>query len=437
MRYSAITPAARREMLERIGVKDASELMASIPEDVRMSEPIQVPGPMAEAELCGRLESIKGRRPKLSFAGAGLYQHYVPATVNSLAARSEWVTSYTPYQPELAQGTLTMYYEFQTYIAQLTGQEIANGGMYDGSTSMVEAILMAIRLRAKADKVVYASAGLHPSYAEVLHTYMRFADVKVVSVALDPATGKTDWSTVSGLENATAVIVQSPNFFGMIEDCDGLPEKAFKVGVCTEALSMAMLKPLAVDIMTGECQSFGIPMQLGGPTAGFFATKKSLVRKMPGRLVGRTVDAVGNEAFCITLATREQFIRREKATSNICTSSGLMCLRATLYLSLMGGKGLADLARKNTSAAAFFAKGLEDLGFPRVYSGPIFNEFVIDTSSRPGAFQKLLDNDIVLGVSLERFDSERKGQYLVAVTEMQYGRAEAHMQEIKDLVLQS
>ncbi len=424
-------------MLASIGVKDTSELMATIPDDVRIKQPIEIDGPMAEADLCGRLETLKERRPKYSFAGAGLYQHFIPATVSSLAARSEWVTSYTPYQPELAQGTLTMYYEFQTYMAQLTGQEIANSGMYDGSTSMVEAVLMAIRLRPRADKVVYISAGLHPAYAEVLRTYMRFADVEVKEVGLDPKSGRTDWSGAQDLDTASAVVVQSPNFFGTIEDCQDLPSKSFKIGVCTEALSMAILEPLQVDIMTGECQSFGIPLQLGGPTAGFFATKKSLVRKMPGRLVGRTVDAEGQEAFCITLATREQFIRREKATSNICTSSGLMCLRSTIYLSLLGGKGLIDLARKNTATAAFFAHGLSDLGFPRVYDGPVFNEFVIDTSGRPEAFERLLAQDIVLGVPLEQFDKNRKGQYLVAFTELHYGRAEAHMQEIKDIVLQS
>ncbi len=437
MRYSAITPTARRQMLDSVGVKDVAELLDTIPADVRVKNPIQVAGPMAEAELRGRLETLKGRRPKLSFAGAGLYQHFVPATVDSLAARSEWVTSYTPYQPELAQGTLTMYYEFQTYIAQLTGQEIANSGMYDGSTSMVEAVLMALRIRPKADKTVYASCGLHPSYLSVLRTYMRFAKVEVKEVPLNKTSGRTDWSEVSGLDQAAAVVIQSPNFFGMIDDCDGVPDGAFKIGVCTEALSMAILEPLPVDIMTGECQSFGIPLQLGGPTAGFFATKKSLVRKMPGRLVGRTVDAEGEEAFCITLATREQFIRREKATSNICTSSGLMCLRSTIYLSMLGGKGLVELAKKNASTAAYFAAGLTNLGFTRVHDGPVFNEFVIDASSRPQAFEKLLEHDIVLGVPLEQFDSSRKNQFLVAFTELHYGRAEAHMQEIRDLVLQS
>ncbi len=437
MRYSAITPRAKQEMLQRLGVQNIEELLQSIPGDVRVTDPIEVTGPMAETELRGRLEALKGERPRLSFAGAGLYQHFVPAVVDSLAARSEWVTSYTPYQPELAQGTLTMYYEFQTYMAQLTGQEIANSGMYDGSTSMVEAVLMAARQRPRADKVVFTSAGLHPSYSEVLRTYMRFADVKVVEVPLDPATGLTDWSQAHGLEKAIAVVLQSPNFPGVLEDATGIPDEAFKVGVCTEALAMAWQKPLDVDIMTGDCQSFGIPMQLGGPTAGFFATRKAFVRKMPGRLVGRTVDAEGQEAYCITLATREQFIRREKATSNICTSSGLMCLRATIYLSLLGHKGLQELARKNASTAAFFAQGLEELGMPRVHTGPVFNEFVIDTSARPDAVEKLKEAGIVLGVSLEPFDSSRKNQYLVACTELQYGRAEAHMQEIKDIVLQS
>ena len=360
MRYSANTPETLRAMLDRIGVADVDELLASIPEDVRLDRELDIEGPLHELELRGRLDELKSGTPRVSFVGGGLYDHYVPTPVDALAGRSEWVTSYTPYQAELAQGTLVMYYEFQTYVAQLTGQEMANAGMYDGSTALAEAVLMAMRVHGRAEPIVYVSAGLHPEYLDVLRTYMRFVDVELKLVELDPETGRTNWNSCDpeALEKAQSVVVQSPNFFGMIDDLDGVPAKAFKVSVCTEALSMALLAPLDVDIAVGEIQSFGIPVQLGGPTAGFFATRKKWVRKSPGRLVGRTVDAAGEEAYCITLATREQFIRREKATSNICTASGLMCLRATIYLSLLGRKGLERRGREERGHGALLQEGL-------------------------------------------------------------------------------
>ncbi len=436
MRYSANTPSSLRAMLDRIGVTSVEDLLGTIPKEARLDRELDIAGPLPEADLVARLEELKGARPKTSFVGGGLYDHYVPSPVDALAARSEWVTSYTPYQAELAQGTLVMYYEFQTYVARLTGQEIANGGMYDGSTALAEAVLMAARVKGKADPVVYVSAGVHPEYVAVLRTYMRYIGVEIATVDLDRKSGATDWSSVdaAALAKAQAVVVQSPNFFGVVEDAAKLPADAFKIGVCTEALSMAMLEPLPVEIMVGEIQSFGIPVQLGGPTAGFFATRKDWVRKTPGRLVGRSKDADGQEAFCITLATREQFIRREKATSNICTASGLMCLRATIYMSLLGGRGLERLAETNAKTARYFARGLADLGLPQVHSGPYFNEFVIDCSSRPDLYDRLLEKDIVLGLPLERFYPERKGQYLVAFTERHHGRAEAILQEVKNLV---
>ncbi|MCB9832304.1 MAG: aminomethyl-transferring glycine dehydrogenase subunit GcvPA [Planctomycetes bacterium] len=439
MRYSANTPTSLRAMLDRIGAKSVEDLLATIPADVRLDRELEIAGPMPEADLRGRLEELKGPRPRISLVGGGLYDHYVPAPVDALAGRSEWVTSYTPYQPELAQGTLVMYYEFQTYVAQLTGQEIANAGMYDGSTALSEAVLMAARVRTKADPVVYVSAGLHPEYLAVLRTYMRFVGIEVATVALEPESGRTAWNSVdaASLAKAQAIVVQSPNFFGVIEDAAALPADAFKIGVCTEALSMAMLAPLPVEIMVGEIQSFGIPIQLGGPTAGFFATRKDWVRKMPGRLVGRSQDVDGKEAFCITLATREQFIRREKATSNICTSSGLMCLRATIYMSLLGGRGLERLAEKNARTARFFARGFEEMGLPLVHRGPYFNEFVIDCSAKPGLHDALQRQDLILGLPLDRFHPERKNQYLVAFTERHHGRAEAILQEVKNLVQHS
>ncbi|HYC77750.1 MAG TPA: aminomethyl-transferring glycine dehydrogenase subunit GcvPA [Planctomycetota bacterium] len=433
MRYSGGTERERREMLAAVGAPDMEALLASIPAEARMRRPLAVEGPWSEQDLLARLEAKKATPPRVALVGAGLYRHYVPSPVDALCARSEWVTSYTPYQPELAQGTLTMYYEFQTYVAQLTGQQIANAGMYDGSTSCVEAVLMGLRLAPKA-KVVYASAALHPEYLDVLRTYLRFQEVELRTLPVDAATGRTVIGLTEAEQKAAgAIVLQSPNYFGVIEDAAGLSPEAFSVGVCTEALSMALLEPPPVRVAVGDMQSFGIPIQLGGPTAGFFATRSEYVRQMPGRLVGRTVDADGRDAFCITLATREQFIRREKATSNICTSSGLMCLRSVVYLSLMGRRGVEDVAMKNAKAARWFADGLRNLGLPTVHSGPFFNEFVVDCSAKPALYEKLLQRDVVFGVPLARRFPERRDQYLVNVTEVHYPDLEALLDEVKSV----
>ena len=431
MRYSANTPSTQKAMLDAIGVTSIDDLLSTVPEEVRTEGPLDIAGPWAEADLRARLEDLKSTQPRHAFVGAGLYDHYIPTPVESLAGRSEWVTSYTPYQAELAQGTLTMYYEFQTYIACLTGQEIANSGMYDGSTALAEAVLMAMRVQPKADPVVYVSKAVHPHYLAVLRTYMRFVGVEIVTLDIDKTTGRTIISDQSEeMSKSVAVVLQSPNFMGVVEDTKAIPDDAFKIGVCTEALAMAITRPLDVDIMVGECQSFGIPIQLGGPTAGFFATRKKWVRKMPGRLVGRTVDSNGDEAFCITLATREQFIRREKATSNICTSSGLMCLRATIYLSLLGGAGLEELARKNAATARFFVDGLARLGVQRVHSEPYFNELALDFSACPDLIDTLLAKNIVMGLPLSDFFEGCEHHYLCAFTETSYSRAAAILEEI-------
>ena len=291
---------------------------------------------------------------------------------------------------------------------------------------------MAMRLRPKADPIIYVSRGLQPAYLAVLGTYMRFVGVEIIEADIDPRQGTTSWQvSKEQQERAIAVILQTPNFFGVAESLDGVANQAFKIGVCTEALAMAYLAPLPVDIMVGDSQSFGIPIQLGGPTAGFFATKKKWVRKMPGRIVGRTLDAKGEEAFCITLATREQFIRREKATSNICTASGLMCLRSTIYLSLMGRKGLQDLATKNAQVARYFAKGLRQIGLEPIFEGSFFNEFVVDAAQQPELYEKLLAQDLVLGLPLEKYFPERKNQYLLNFTEKHFAAAEAILTEIK------
>jgi len=432
MRYSGITDQDRRLMLRECGAETIEDLFASVPESARMREPLDVPGPLPEATLLAELERIKTPPPRVRLVGAGLYSHFVPATVDSLAARSEWVTSYTPYQPEISQGTLVMYWEFQTYVCMLTGQEVANGGLYDGSTALAEAVMMARRIRKKAH-TLFVSDALHPEYRRVLATYLRFQNVEIRTLPVDPKSGRTrlDDVTPERQKDALAIILQSPNFFGILENTDSLDPDAFLISVCTEAQSMGVVEPLAADISVGEMQSLGIPVQLGGPTAGFFATKRDYVRQMPGRLVGRTVDQDGREAFCITLATREQFIRREKATSNICTSSGLMCLRAAIYLSLLGRKGLQQVARQSARAAHAFAEGIEEVGLTRVHDGPFFNEFVVDATARPGLREKLRGAGFVMGVPLSRWWPDRKDQYLVALTELHYPEVGDLVQEVK------
>ncbi len=432
MRYSGLTPTTQREMLQAIGVERQESLFASIPEACRMKRPLDVYGPLPESALLDRLDGMKVPPPRVSLVGAGLYSHYIPSVVDSLVNRSEWVTSYTPYQPEVSQGTLVMYYEFQTYVCQLTGQEIANGGLYDGSTALAEAVLMAKRVRPKA-KFVYVSEAVHPEYRAVLATYLRFQDMEIRGLPWDRASGRTDFTSLTNSPDIVAVVAQTPNFFGVIEDFAAIPAGVFRIAVVNEAQSLALLTPPAADITVGEMQSLGIPIQLGGPTAGFFATRKEFVRQMPGRLVGRSLDRHGSEAYCITLATREQFIRREKATSNICTASGLMCLRSAVYLSLMGRKGLQDVARKSARAALAFRSALAELGMPTRFGGPSFNEFVVDARRRPGLYEALEKRGFLLGLPLAPLYPELEGHYLVALTEIHYPKMAELIGEVKSL----
>ncbi|MSR73941.1 MAG: aminomethyl-transferring glycine dehydrogenase subunit GcvPA [Planctomycetes bacterium] len=429
MRYSATTPNERQRMLDTIGVSSVADLFQSVPEAARTRSAASVLGPLPEGTLLAELEAGKVAPPRVALIGGGLYRHFIPATVDSLCARSEWVTSYTPYQPEVSQGTLRMYYEFQTYVSMLTGQELSNGGMYDGSTACVEAVLMAKRLRPKTNRVL-VSAALNPQYLEVLRTYMRFQNVEVVLLPFDRSTGHTLINVDAQTQaDAIAVLLQSPNTYGVIEDTAGIAPGAFRIVVVTEAQSLALLKPPPAEVVCGELQSLGIPVQLGGPTAGFFATRREFVRSMPGRLVGRTVDRHGTEAFCITLATREQFIRREKATSNICTSSGLMCLRSVVYTSLLGRKGLQEVARQSARAARAFLAALEEIGLKRAFSGNFFNEFVVDCSARPELARRLEAAGFLLGLPLEAHGLPH--HRLVALTEIEYPKMAALIKEVK------
>ena len=377
-------------MLEIVGLSSAEELFRSIPENVRLGRALNVTDPLAESEVIGAMENLADKNTasrKPSFLGAGVYSHFSPTVVDHLIQRSEFFTSYTPYQPEISQGTLQYIFEFQTLICQLTGMDVANASMYDGSTAMAEAFLMAQRVT-RRDRVLVADT-VHPEYLQVAHTYVQHCGISLDTVPFDPETGRL--SDLSKLDDtAAALVVQSPNFFGCIEDLQALADQAHAVGallivVVTEAISFGLLKSpgaCGADIVVGEGQSFGIPMSFGGPHVGLFATSDKYVRNMPGRLAGVAYDKNGNRGFVLTLATREQHIRREKATSNICTNQGLIALAATIYMETMGKKGLQEVAVHNAQKAAYAAKKIGEIdGFEIAFSAPVFNEFVVRATS--------------------------------------------------------
>ncbi|MGH9948572.1 MAG: aminomethyl-transferring glycine dehydrogenase subunit GcvPA [Pyrinomonadaceae bacterium] len=428
MRYIPNSPEERDEMLASIGLSDAGELFRSIPADVQLGRKLNVTDPLAEPEVIAAMEEMAARNTaatKPSFLGAGVYSHYSPTIVDHLIQRSEFFTSYTPYQPEISQGTLQYIFEFQTLICQLTGMEVANASMYDGSTAMAEAYLMAQRVT-RRNKIVVATS-VHPEYREVARTYTKHGDAEIIEVAFDEKSGRlSDLSTLD--EDTAALVVQSPNFFGCIENLEPLAEAAHAVGallvvVVTEAISLGLLKSpgaCGADIVVGEGQSFGIPMSFGGPHVGLFATQNKFVRQMPGRLCGVAYDKNDNRGFTLTLSTREQHIRREKATSNICTNQGLIALAATIYMEAMGKKGLQEVAEQNAQKAAYAKKQVAGInGYSIPFSSPTFNEFVV-RGPRPAT--EILENvrtkgGIIGGLALSKYYRERPNEFLVCVTE--------------------
>jgi glycine dehydrogenase subunit 1 len=414
-------------MLAELGLLNMGELFRSIPADVQLGRELNITEPLAEPEVIAAMEEMAARNTaaaKPSFLGAGVYSHYSPTIVDHLIQRSEFFTSYTPYQPEISQGTLQYIFEFQTLICQLTGMEVANASMYDGSTAMAEAYVMAQRV-ARRDKIVVATS-VHPEYREVARTYTQHGDANIVEIAFDEATGQL--ADVSALDDKTAaLVVQSPNFFGCIEDLQKLSEAAHAVGalfivVVTEAISLGLLKSpgsCGADIVVGEGQSFGIPMGFGGPHVGLFATQDKFVRQMPGRLCGIAYDKNGNRGFTLTLSTREQHIRREKATSNICTNQGLIALAATIYLEAMGKKGLQEVAEQNAQKAAYAKTKIAELdGFSIQFSAPTFNEFVV-RGPKPAIeiLESVRQNGIIGGLALSKYYNGRDNEFLVCVTE--------------------
>src|SRR5882762_6224229 len=385
MRYLPLTPEDRSEMLARIGVADIDALFADIPADKRLKSLPDLPRTKSEIEVERVLGRMAGKNVAAGsvpfFVGCGAYKHHIPASVDHLIQRSEFLTSYTPYQPEIAQGTLHYLFEFQTQVALLTGMEVANASMYDGSTATAEAVLMAHRVT-KRNKAVLAG-NLHPHYRETVETVSGMSDHGVV--ALPPAPSGADDILAAIDKETSCVVVQTPDVYGHLHDLRPIAEKAHAAGalliaVVTEIVSLGLVTPpgeMGADIVVGEGQSIGNALSFGGPYVGLFATRQKYVRQMPGRLVGETVDAEGKRGFVLTLSTREQHIRREKATSNICTNSGLCVLAFTIHLTLLGEAGLRRLARVNHANAVALAEALAQVPGVTVLNETFFNEFTI------------------------------------------------------------
>jgi glycine dehydrogenase subunit 1 len=408
-------------MLDVCGVGTAEELFSHLPEAVRLNRPLALPPGISEYEIVDYFRERAGRTAAgyASFLGAGVYSHYRPVLVDTVVSRGEFLTSYTPYQAEISQGTLTAIFEFQTMICQLTGMDVANAGMWDGSTALPEAAMMAVRATGKGR--VLAAKSVHPEYREVLQTYALHQGMAVEEFSYDAETGAIDLKHLENKIDAltAAVIVQSPNFFGIVDQAKAAAEIAHKHGallilVFTEAVSLGLLEPVReADIVAGELQSFAISPSYGGPYAGVIATKDKFVRQMPGRLVGQSTDSRGQRAFCLTLATREQHIRREKATSNICTNQALVALMATVFMTVYGKQGLRELALQNLAKAHYLAGKVK----PR-FSGKFFNEFVARVGDPEARNQALLERKIVGGLALGRFYPELADSVLLCATEM-------------------
>jgi glycine dehydrogenase subunit 1 len=426
MRYISLTPQERREMLEVLGLSSENELFRGIPPDLRLARSLKVPAAMAETEVLDYFEALgesnASGQSHAYFLGAGAYNHFSPTVIDSIISRPEFYTAYTPYQPEISQGTLQSIFEYQTLICQLTGLDVANASLYDGSSATAEAALMAARVTGK--KCILLAPGLHPAYRQVLNTYVHNLDFQVKELE-QAADGRVDHSSLEAqLEKyCGSVIIQSPNFFGVIEDIAGIAPLVKATGgvlvvVVTEAVSLGLLKApgeLGADIVAGEGQSFGIPLSFGGPYLGMFACRDQYKRQMPGRVVGETVDNQGRRGFVLTLSTREQHIRREKATSNICTNQGLCALMCAIFLTTLGRNGLRQLAEQNVRKAHYLRTLLAD---NLVFSGPSFNEFTVRCPDSPERInERLAQEGIVGGLPLGSYFPDRADQMVVCATE--------------------
>jgi glycine dehydrogenase subunit 1 len=428
MAYIPHTPDDRDNMLSAIGARSIEDLFRTIPENLRLADPLAVPAALSEAELAEHMETLAARNDAsgrlVSFLGGGVYDHYVPAAVDALSSRSEFYTAYTPYQPEVAQGTLQVIYEFQSLICRLTGMDVANASMYDCASAVAEATLVALAATGRPHVIV--SESVHPRYREVLVSYTQGRDIMIDTV-IAPR-GHSDVESIGRLvsEQTACVITQSPNFFGQLEELAGIEQAVHGKGglliniFYPAALGMCRTPgELGADLAVGEGQSLGNPPNYGGPLLGLLAAKKDFLRRVPGRIVGRTTDKQGQTGYVMTLQTREQHIRREKATSNICTSQALIATRATMYLSLLGRQGFRALAEVCARRAHCLADKIAALdGFTIKYPGPFFNEFVV-TCPAPAALvvEAMSAQGIAPGIALSRFFPDCDFDLLVCVTE--------------------
>jgi glycine dehydrogenase subunit 1 len=427
MRYLPHTPDDIKAMLAVVGVNSLDDLFATIPEDCRRKDDLHLPEPMTEWELDNHIDEL-GSSMAVSpqykvFMGAGSYEHYIPVALKHLLSRSEFVTSYTPYQPEMSQGTLQAIFEYQTLTARLLGMEVANASQYDGASALAEAALMAIRITRR--KKVAVSRLIHPHYRQVLQTYLAPTEYEILELPYLPD-GTTDLTPLDDLEDLAAVAIQSPNFFGCIERFENISniarqKKALFILGFTEALAYGILKnpgSQGADIACGEGQSLGIPRSFGGPALGMFASLNKYVRNMPGRLVGQTTDVEGRRGFVLTLATREQHIRREKATSNICTNHSLCALASAMYMAALGGSGIKELARLNYDKCEYLKGELRKAGFNLPFKRATFNEFVVEFNAGfEKTYNRLAADKIIAGLPLECHYPELKDHYLLCVTE--------------------
>ncbi|WP_432666367.1 aminomethyl-transferring glycine dehydrogenase subunit GcvPA [Wukongibacter baidiensis] len=427
-RYIPNTEADKRQMLETIGVNSVEDLFEDIPKELRLGRELNLGESLSETELKNHMKELTNKNQSTSdlvcFLGAGAYDHYIPSIVKHLAMRSEFYTAYTPYQPEISQGTLQVIFEYQTMISNLTGMDVSNASMYDGPTAAVEAAMMACANTRR--KSIIVSKTVHPEVRRVLHTYMKFREFEVIEV--DMADGVTDVEKLKSMVNkeTAGVIIQNPNFFGIIEDLTDVEKivhenKSMFINY-VDPISLGVLKnpgELGADIVIGDAQSFGNALNLGGPYLGFMATTKKLARKMPGRIVGQSVDVDDKRAFVLTLQAREQHIRRYKATSNICSNQGLNALMATIYLTTMGKEGLKEVAINSAHKANYAFKALTKIGkFKPLFNKPFFKEFAITSDFDSRMVNKaLLKSGIIGGYELGRDYSEFKNGLLFCVTE--------------------
>lgn len=444
-RYLPMTEADKKEMLATIGVDSSEELFSDIPKQVRLNKDLDLKVPTSEVELKRELTIMASKNANMveysSFLGAGVYDHYIPSVVDHVISRSEFYTAYTPYQPEISQGELQAIFEFQTMICELTGMAVANSSMYDGGTALAEAVNLSAATTKK--KKILVSKAVHPESRAVIESYAKGPNLEIVEI--EHKNGLTDLDQLANEidENTASVVVQYPNFFGQIEPLQQInelvsnQEKAMLI-TSSNPLALGYLTPpgeFGADIVVGDTQVFGIPAQFGGPHCGYFATTKKLMRKVPGRLVGQTKDEDGVRGFVLTLQAREQHIRRDKATSNICSNQALNALASSVAMSSIGKQGIKKMAKLNMQKARYAKQQLQESGISVVTEGPFFNELVVKfESSVSGINEKLFQKGIIGGYDLEQAYPELKGHMLVAVTEIRSkAEIDAFVKELGDI----